>query len=94
MLVTYQCEMVFQPGQGTMVGGIFERLIRSAMRCLRKIIGRAKLTYDELLTVVALLFIINSWPLSYVTPDDFEEPLTPSHLLMNEKTRAKFAWQS
>lgn len=32
-------------------GGFYERLVRSAKRCLRKIIGRALLTYEELETV-------------------------------------------
>ena len=47
----------------------------------------AKLTYyDELLTVVMEIeSIINSRPLSYVTPDDLEEPLTPSHLLVGRR---------
>ena len=30
--------------------------------------------------------IINSRPLSYVTPDDLEEPLTPSHFLTGKRT--------
>ena len=68
-------------------GGMFERHIRSTKRCLRKVIGKAKLNYDELLTVVTEVeMIINSRPLSYVTPDDLEEPLTPSHFLMGKKT--------
>uniref|UniRef100_A0A1X7UBB2 Integrase catalytic domain-containing protein n=1 Tax=Amphimedon queenslandica TaxID=400682 RepID=A0A1X7UBB2_AMPQE len=33
-------------------GGIFERLIRSTKRRLRKIVGKASLTYDELNTAV------------------------------------------
>ena len=28
-------------------GGVFERLIRSVKRCLRKVVGRAKLTREE-----------------------------------------------
>ena len=28
-------------------GGMFERMIRSIKRCLKKAIGRAKLSYDE-----------------------------------------------
>ena len=68
-------------------GGMFERLIRSTKRCLRKVIGKAKLDYDELLTVVTEVeMIINSRPLSYVTPDDLEEPLTPSHFLTGKRT--------
>ena len=66
---------------------MFERLIRSTKRCLRKVIGKAKLDYDELLTVVIEVeMIINSRPLSYVTPDDLKEPLTPSHFLTGKRT--------
>ena len=64
-------------------GGLFERMIQSAKRCLRKTIGNAKLTHDELLTsVVEVEMILNSRPLSYVSSEEYEEPLTPSHLLL------------
>ena len=33
-------------------GGSFERLVHSVKRCLKKTIGQAKLSYDELLTAV------------------------------------------
>lgn len=67
-------------------GGIFERLIKSVKRCLRKMIGQAKLTYDELSTaVIEVEAIINSRPLTYVSSDDLEEPLTPSHLLVGRR---------
>jgi len=40
---------------------MFERLIGYMKRCLRKVIGQAKLTYDELLTaVVEAEAVINS----------------------------------
>ena len=61
-------------------------MVRSTKRCLRKIIGQAKLSYDELLTaVMEVEAIINSRPLSYLTPDDLDEPLTPSHLLTGRR---------
>ena len=63
-------------------GGIFERLIKSVKTCLKKVIGRARLTYNELLTaIVECETIINSHPLTLVYSDDLEEPLTPGHLL-------------
>ena len=63
--------------------GIFKRSIKSAKHCLRKMLGRATLTYDELLTlVVETEAVLNSRPLSYVSSDDLEEPMTPSHLLI------------
>ena len=33
-------------------GGFFERLVGSVKRCLRKVMGQRRLTYDELLTVL------------------------------------------
>ena len=67
-------------------GGIFERMVRSTKRCLRKIVGQAKLSYDELLTALTEVeMVLNSWPLTYVSADDFEEPLTPSHLLIGRR---------
>ena len=67
-------------------GGFFERMVKSTKRCLRKIVGQAKLTYDELLTAITEVeMVINSRPLSYVSADDMEEPLTPSHLLIGRR---------
>ena len=67
-------------------GGIFERLVRSVKRCLKKTIGGAILTYEELLTVVVEVeSILNCRPLSYVSSEDPEEPLTPSHLLCGRR---------
>ena len=52
------------------------------LEVLKKTIGKAKLTYDELLTVLTEVeVIINSRPLSYVSSEDLDEPLTPSHML-------------
>ena len=67
-------------------GGLFERMIQSTKRCLRKVVGKARLSYDEMHTAITEIeAIINSRPLSYVHPDDFEQPLTPSHLLVGRR---------
>ena len=67
-------------------GGAFERLVKSTKRCLRKMVRRSKLSFDELQTLlVEVEAIINSRPLSYVSATDIEEPLTPSHLLMGRR---------
>lgn len=64
-------------------GGAFERMVRSTKRCLRKIVGRSKLTSDELRTaLIEIEAVINSRPLSYVSSTDCDEPLTPSHLIV------------
>ena len=67
-------------------GGFFERLIRSVKRCLKKILKNAKLSYEELLTVVTEVeCVLNSRPLTYVSSEDIEEPLTPSHLMTGRR---------
>ncbi|XP_065902306.1 uncharacterized protein [Dysidea avara] len=67
-------------------GGVLERMIKSVKRCLRKTIGRARLTYEELMTALTEVeMIINSRPLSFVSSEDVEEPLTPSHLIVGRR---------
>ena len=64
----------------------FERMVKSTKRCLRKMIGQARFTIDELRTaVVEVESILNSRPLSYISSDDLDEPITPSHLLMGRR---------
>ena len=58
------------------------RMVKSTKHCLRKMVGQAKLTLNELHTaIMEIELIINSRPLSYMTSSDLEEPLTPSHLI-------------
>lgn len=67
-------------------GGAFERMVRSTKRCLKKLIGRAHFSLDELTTALAEIeAVLNSRPLSYVSGDDMEEPLTPSHLITGHR---------
>ncbi|GFY38533.1 integrase catalytic domain-containing protein [Trichonephila inaurata madagascariensis] len=64
-------------------GGFYERLVKSVKDSLRKILGKALLTFEELTTfLVETEYIVNSRPLTYVT-DDFSEPnpLTPIDFL-------------
>ena len=67
-------------------GGFFERMVQLLKRCLRKMVGQAKLDYEELYTAVTEVeLILNSRPLTYVSATDLEEPLTPSHLIMGKR---------
>ena len=62
-------------------GGLFERLIHSTKRCLRKCVRNCTLTYEEFYTVlVEIEGVLNSTPQTYLDEDNFEEPLTPIHL--------------
>ena len=60
--------------------------MRSTKRCLRKALGQAKLSYDELPTaLIEIEMVINSRPLTYISANDLYEPLTPSHLLVGRR---------
>ena len=53
--------------KGPVVRDFWERLARSVKRCLRKLIGRALLTFDEMATlVVEIEATLNNRPLTYV----------------------------
>ena len=61
-------------------------MIKAMKRCLKKTIGRANITYYELMTVITEAeMILNCHPLSYVSTEDIEEPLTPVHLLIGQR---------
>ena len=49
-------------------GGFFESMVRCVKKCLRKVLGKASLTFDELLTVVVEIEgTLNSRPLTFLT---------------------------
>ena len=61
-------------------GGIFERMIRSTKRCLKKSIKLYKLSYEAMTTLLAEIeAVLNSRPLTYIQTDS-TEVLTPYHL--------------
>ncbi|GFX82772.1 integrase catalytic domain-containing protein [Trichonephila clavipes] len=64
-------------------GGFYERLVKTIKDPLRKILGRALLTFEELSTILSEVeVIVNHRPLTYVENDPGEpEPLTPAHFL-------------
>ena len=67
-----------------MVGWIFERMIKSTKRCLRKIIGQERLLYGKPMTaLLEVEVILNSRPPPYISTN-VEEPLRPSHLIIGQ----------
>ena len=61
-------------------GGVFERLIQSTKRILRKALRKEILTCDELSTLLKRIEnILNNRPLTHVYDSEIGQPLTPNH---------------
>ena len=81
-----QIKWSFNTPKALWQGGSLERLVKSVKRCLKKILGQSCVTYEELLTVLTEIgCVLNSRPLTYVSTEDLEEPLTPSHLICGRR---------
>lgn len=71
-------------------GGFWERMVRSVKSCLRKILGRSSLNFEELTTVVQEVeAAVNSRPLTFMH-SEHDEPraLTPAHFLIGKRLTA------
>ena len=80
------CTVDLQSRKGPWWGGIFEQMVKSVKRCLRNSIRRRKLDLDELHTLmIEVEAIVNSTPLSHLSTEDAEEPVTPSHLISGHR---------
>ena len=67
-------------------GGFFERMVGCVKRCLKKTLGTARLSYDEMLTaLIEVESTLNNRPLTYNYEEPEEEPLTPSHLIYGRR---------
>ena len=73
-------------GTDPLVGGFYGRVVGTVKRCLKKIIGKAKLNHDELNTVmIEVESVLNSRPITYLYEELETEPLTSSHLLYGRR---------
>lgn len=80
--VTNNIQWRFIPARAPHFGGVWERLIGMTKLVLKKVLGRALVTYVELSTLLCEVeSVINDRPLTHVSGDLSDEPLTPSHLL-------------
>lgn len=67
-------------------GGFWERMVKVTKDALKKTLGKAKVSLEELQTVlVEVEAVINCRPLTYVGSEDETEPLTPSHLVCGKR---------
>ncbi|GBO27599.1 hypothetical protein AVEN_193708-1 [Araneus ventricosus] len=71
----------FIPERSPWWGGFWERLMRSIKEPLRKTLGRALLTLEELSTILTEIeSVINNRPITY--DSDELDDITPSHFLL------------
>ena len=87
-LANRNIEWRFIPERAAWFGSVYERMVGSVKKCLRKIIGRSILRYDELNTLlVEVEGIVNSRPISYVYDDSegVSYALTPAHLIYGRR---------
>ena len=78
--------MEIQPREGPWWGGFFERTVGLVKGCLRNVLGSAKLTFNELRTVlVEVEANLNSRPLTYEYEEVSSEVVTPSHLVYGRR---------
>jgi len=71
------------------VGAAWERMIRTVKSALYKVVGRKKMCYFELITVISdIVNVVNSRPLTYRGNDDDLEFITPNNFLKNDTGRS------
>ena len=67
-----------------MFGGMFERMVQSVKMCLRKVLGNARLSSEELTTILTEVeCTLNSRPLTYQYEEG--EVLTSLHLIFGRR---------
>ena len=78
----YDIQHVTIPVYSAWVGATWERMIYTIKSCLYKTIGRARVTYFELLTVISdVQNAVNSRPLTYRSSDNEIDAITPNCFL-------------
>ena len=68
------------------MGGVFECLIESIKRCLKKVLRTAVLSEDEIRTIITEIeATLNARPLTYVYSEQMEDILMQSHLIIRRR---------
>ena len=79
--------MDVQSLKGPLWGGFYEsEMIQSVKRYSKKVLRNSRVTCEELQTaLVEIETTLNSRPLTYVSIEDMEEPLTPFNLMSRRR---------
>lgn len=80
----------FIPPHSPHFGGLWESGVKSCKHHLRRVLGNARLTYEEFSTVlVQIESVLNSRPISCLSTDPSDSlPLTPAHFLIGRPMTA------
>jgi hypothetical protein len=81
--LSFRMSWRFIPDRSPHWGGFYERLVKSTKSCLKKVVGRHFLSFDDLrTTLVRIEGVLNRRPLTYVSEDPMApQPLRPIDLL-------------
>jgi len=87
-LADQQVQWRFIPNRAPWWGGFYERMVRSIKDLLKRSLGRASLTFDQMRTLVAEVEgVLNSRPLYYAAEDkDAPKAISPSFFLIGQRT--------
>ena len=70
-------------------GGFYERMVRVVKSSLRKVLGNARLTFEEMSTVLTEIeMTVNSRPITYLYENNEVEALCPSHLMIGRRLKS------
>ena len=68
------------------MGGFYERMVKGVKTCLKKVLGKSQLSFDELSTTLTEIeAVLNSRPLTYSYSDEIREPITLAHLIIGRR---------
>ena len=71
-------------------GGFYKSIIGITKSCLKKVMGKALLTFEELRTIIAEIEnALNSRPLTYIDEDPDNNIITPNHLIYGRNINEK-----
>ncbi|XP_077869598.1 uncharacterized protein LOC144361498 [Saccoglossus kowalevskii] len=84
LLAHHRTTWKFIPKRAPRVGGFYERMIEITKSTLKKVLGKACVTFDELQTILTEVeSVINDRPLTHIASNAYDlVPLTPSHLMI------------
>lgn len=75
----------FNPPTAAWWGGWWERIVQMIKRLLRRVLGKASLVYEEMLTILCdVEAVLNAKPFTYISEDSKDLfPLSPSMFIQD-----------